>query len=52
MTAQQRENLVCSAQHGLRLITYDQLYTILGISRDSINTRKRANPTEDDETNG
>lgn len=43
MSAQQRENLVCSAQHGLRLISYNQIYTILGMTRESIN-RKR--PTE------
>lgn len=47
MTPQQRENLVCSAQHGLRLIAFDQIHTIFGMSRDSLNRKRAAS----DETN-
>lgn len=51
LTPQQRENLVCSAQHGLRLICYDQIYTILGMDRNSLN-RKRVIDEGDTEKEG
>lgn len=49
ISPQQRENLVCSAQHGLRLITFDQIYTILAVDKNSLNgNRKR--PAENGES--
>ncbi|KAI6221870.1 DZF domain containing protein [Aphelenchoides fujianensis] len=35
LTPQQRENLVCSAQHGLRLMAYDQIHVVIGMERQT-----------------
>lgn len=41
LTKQQRENVICSAQHGLRLIAFDQIQIILGMDRVEKVSRKR-----------
>ncbi|CAD5206945.1 unnamed protein product [Bursaphelenchus okinawaensis] len=50
LTKQQRENIICSAQHGLRLIAYDQIHTILGMERVEPQSRKRSAEDEDKES--
>ncbi|CAD5210256.1 unnamed protein product [Bursaphelenchus xylophilus] len=47
LTKQQRENIICSAQHGLRLIAYDQIHTILGMERVESQSRKRTSGGDD-----
>ncbi|KAI6239019.1 DZF domain containing protein [Aphelenchoides fujianensis] len=45
LTPQQRENLVCSAQHGLRLMAYDQIHVVIGMERQThIPKRPSADP--------
>ncbi|CAH1155101.1 unnamed protein product [Phaedon cochleariae] len=53
LTAQQREDLTCSAQHGLRLIAYRQIHKVLGMDplprkvRDDRFGRKRRRSGEE-----
>ncbi|KAG5884871.1 hypothetical protein JTB14_025036 [Gonioctena quinquepunctata] len=55
LTAQQREDLTCSAQHGLRLIAYRQIHKVLGMDplprkvRDDRFGRKRRRSGEEQE---
>ncbi|KAI6197586.1 hypothetical protein M3Y94_01242100 [Aphelenchoides besseyi] len=47
LTVQQRENFICSAQHALRLIAFDQIHMVLGMERWT-NTRKRQHSNENE----
>ncbi|XP_074039087.1 zinc finger RNA-binding protein-like isoform X2 [Leptinotarsa decemlineata] len=55
LSAQQREDLTCSAQHGLRLIAYRQIHKVLGMDplprkvRDDRFGRKRRRSGEEQE---
>lgn len=51
VNAQKREAMMVSAQQIIRLIAFDQIYTVLGIERLPALNRKRPN-NENDEENG